>query len=147
MNYDQERDSKVYCSAHRLDGIGDTDGTRRHQLHGRLDTEKESLAFRCGAYLLLLLGSAVLLHNGEQVEAIDLSVFILLCPEVSVLFVNLYHSIAWLITAYINHAYLVALLELGLVGDELALVLGGTLQLVGKGSYQCPKLTHFEHFR
>ena len=63
------------------------------------------------------------------------------------LFVNFYHSIAWLITAYINHAYLVALLELGLVGDELALVLGGTLQLVGKGGYQCPKLTHFEHFR
>ena len=35
-NYDKERDSKVYCSAHRLDSIGDTDGPRRHELYGHL---------------------------------------------------------------------------------------------------------------
>ena len=34
---DQERNSKVYCSAYRFDSISDTDGPWRHIVYGHVD--------------------------------------------------------------------------------------------------------------
>ena len=41
-NYDKERNNKVYCSANRFDCIGDSDGTWRHKLYGRIEKRDEA---------------------------------------------------------------------------------------------------------
>ena len=42
VDYDQERDSKVYRAADCLDCIGDTNGTWRDILYGRLEKRNEA---------------------------------------------------------------------------------------------------------